>query len=146
MDTPITRAEHEEFMRRMEAENKRLSDEDKRQNHRLDVVEDTVRQIGSLTVSVEKLAVSMEGMLKEQAEQGRRLGALESQDEINALSANIERIAAAMENARAVQEQQREKLERLESRDGEMWRKVTGYLITAVAGAVITFIFTQIGM
>lgn len=97
MDTPITRAEHEEFARRMEAENKRLSEEDKRQNHRLDVVEDTVRQIGSLTVSVEKLAVSMEGMLKEQAEQGRRLGALESQDEINALSANIERIAAAME-------------------------------------------------
>ena len=36
--------------------------------------------------------------------------------------------------------------ERLESRDGEMWRKVSGYIITAVIGIVIGFIFTQLGM
>lgn len=109
MDTPITRAEHEEFCRRMEAENKRLADEDKRQNHRIDELEDNVRQISSLAASTEKLAVNMENMLK-------------------------------------VQEQQGERLERLESRDGEMWRKVTGYVITAVIGIVVGFIFTQIGM
>ncbi len=39
MDTPITRAEHEEFRRRME-------DEHKRMNHRLGDLEETVRQIG----------------------------------------------------------------------------------------------------
>lgn len=109
MDTPITRAEHEEFVLRMESENKRLSDEDKRQNRRIDGLEDNVRQIGALTTSVEKLATSMEGMLREQEQQGRRLAALEG-------------------------------------RDGEMWRKVTGYLVTAVAGIVIGYIFTQIGM
>ncbi len=109
MDTPITRAEHEEFCRRMEAENKRLADEDKRQNHRIDELEDNVRQISSLAASTEKLAVNMENMLK-------------------------------------VQEQQGERLERLESRDGEMWRKVMGYIVTAVIGAVITLVFTQIGM
>ena len=32
MDTPITRAEHEEFYRRMKVENKKLEDKDKRQN------------------------------------------------------------------------------------------------------------------
>ena len=109
MDTRITRAEHEEFCRRMEAENKRLADEDKRQNHRIDELEDNVRQISSLAASTEKLAVNMENMLK-------------------------------------VQEQQGERLERLESRDGEMWRKVMGYIVTAVIGAVITLVFTQIGM
>ena len=41
MDTPITRAEHEEFRRRME-------DEHKRMNHRLGDLEETVRQIGEL--------------------------------------------------------------------------------------------------
>ena len=34
----------------------------------------------------------------------------------------------------------------LENRDGEMWRKVVGYVATAVIGIVVGFIFTQIGM
>lgn len=29
---------------------------------------------------------------------------------------------------------------------GEMWRKVTGYVATAVIGIVVGFIFTQIGL
>lgn len=37
-------------------------------------------------------------------------------------------------------------MEVLESRDGEMWRKVVGYIITAVVGIIIGFIFTQFGM
>lgn len=109
MDTPITRAEHEEFSRRMEAENKRLTDEDKRQNRRIDELEETVRQIGDLTASVKELAVSMKNMTK-------------------------------------VQEQQGNDIEELKNRDGEMWRKVTGYVITAVVGIAVGFIFTQIGM
>ena len=44
------------------------------------------------------------------------------------------------------QKEQGEKLEKLESRDGEMWRKVTGYIITAIIGIVIGFVFQQIGM
>ena len=38
------------------------------------------------------------------------------------------------------------RVEVMESRDGEMWRKVTGYIITAIIGIVIGFIFTRIGM
>lgn len=109
MDTPITRAEHEEFRRAMEAENQRLADEDKRQNRRIEALEESVRQIGALTTSVEKLALSIESMVKEQEQQGKRL-------------------------------------EVLEGRDGEMWRKVTGHVITVIIGAVIGYIFTQIGM
>lgn len=102
MDTPITRAEHEEFRRRLEEENKR-------QDKRIELLEANVEKMGALTASVEKLAQSMEGMLKEQEKQGKRL-------------------------------------ETLEGRDGEMWRKVTGYIVTAVISIVIGFIFAQFGM
>lgn len=73
MDNPITRAEHEEFRRRLEEENAR-------QDKRISILEDTVRQIGALATSVEKLAVSMQSMLKEQEKQGKRLEVLEGRD------------------------------------------------------------------
>lgn len=102
MDTPITRAEHEEFRRRIEEENER-------QNKRLEILEANIVRIESLNVSIEKLALNMESMLKEQVQQGKRL-------------------------------------EVLEARDGEMWRKVVSYAVTAIVGIVIGFIFKQIGM
>lgn len=33
-----------------------------------------------------------------------------------------------------------------ESKDGEMWRKVVGYVITTIIGIAVGFMFTQIGM
>lgn len=73
MENPITREEHEEFRRRLEEENKR-------QDARIGILEDSVRQIGALATSVEKLAVSMQSMLKEQEKQGKRLEVLEGRD------------------------------------------------------------------
>ncbi len=98
----ITLREHEEFC-------KRLDEENHRQNRRIGELEETVRQIGALTTSVEKLALSIESMAKEQEQQGKQL-------------------------------------RDLEAKDGEMWRKVTTYIVTAVIGIVIGFIFHQIGM
>lgn len=102
MEDTITRAEHEEF-------SKRLEEWDKRQDRRIELLEESVRDMSALATSVEKLATNIEGMVKEQEKQGKRL-------------------------------------EVLESRDGEMWRKVVGYIITAVVGIIIGFIFTQFGM
>lgn len=73
MDTPITRAEHEEFVRRIE-------DEEHRQNRRLDIVEGNVSELMKLTASIERLATNMENMVKEQERQGDRLETLESRD------------------------------------------------------------------
>lgn len=109
MDTPITRAEHEAFAKLMDSENQRLKDEDTRQNKRIDLLEENVREMSALATSVEKLATNMESMVKIQEQQGKRLATLES-------------------------------------RDGEMWRKVVGYIVTAVVGIVLGFVFTQIGM
>ena len=102
MDTPITRAEHEEFRRRIEEENKR-------QDKQIEILEENAKRIEGLNSSIEKLALNMENMLKEQLKQGKRL-------------------------------------EVLEARDGEMWRKVVSYAITAIVGIVIGFLFKQFGM
>lgn len=79
MDNYITRQEHEEFLRRMEAEWKRRDDENKRQNNRIDLLEENVRQINNLTISVEKMAINMGNMLEEQKKQGERLETLEKE-------------------------------------------------------------------
>lgn len=73
MEESVTRKEHEEFARRIDEENNR-------QNKRLEILEDSVRQIGGLATSVEKLAISMESMVKEQEKQGKRLEVLEGRD------------------------------------------------------------------
>ena len=73
MEEFLTRAEHKEFAQRME-------DEHKRQNHRIEKLEKETEQNNKLLVSVERLAVSMENMQKEQKDQGERLEVLESRD------------------------------------------------------------------
>ena len=58
----------------------------------------------------------------------------------------IERIAVSVENMQNELSDQGKRLDELESHDGEMWRKVIGYVVSSIVGAVICFIFTQIGM
>lgn len=100
MDEPISRAEHEEFARRIDAQGKR-------QDRRLELLEENVREIGALTVSVQKLAQSLQSMVKEQEQQGRRLQALES-------------------------------------RDGEKWRKLMGYIATALTSGAVTLLLSHL--
>ena len=92
MDTPISRGEHEEFARR-------IADQERRQDKRL--------EIGDLTLSVQRLAQSLESMVEEQGRQGRRLQALED-------------------------------------RDGEKWRKLMGYIATALTSGAVTLLLSQI--
>lgn len=68
----ITRKEHEEFARRIDQENHR-------QNNRINTLEDSIRQINDLTVSVKEMSVSMKNMLEEQKRQGERLEKLEKE-------------------------------------------------------------------
>ena len=73
MDTPIARAEHIEFVKRMDEEHKRI-------HHRLNDLEKGLEQNNKLLVSVERLATNMENMQREQQEQGKRLEELEGRD------------------------------------------------------------------
>lgn len=86
-------------------------------------------------------------MESENERQNHRITALEeSVKETQALVANVERLATNMENMLKEQERQGQRLNALESRDGEMWRKVVGYVVTAVIGILIGFVATQIGV
>lgn len=100
--TPITRAEHEEFCKRMEAE-------DHRQNKRLEILEEQTKQFTDLVLSVRELAQSVKQLAEIQKAQG-------------------------------------EKLDKLESRDGEMWRRVSGYVITSIIGLVVGYLFHKLGL
>ena len=102
MDTSLSRAEHEEFAKRIDAENER-------QNQRLKLLEEQTKRVTDIAISIRELAQSVKQMAETQKEQG-------------------------------------EKLEKLESMDGEKWRTVVGYVITAVIGIVLGFIFKQLGM
>lgn len=57
----------------------RLHDEDKRQNRRIDQLEENIKVIQELTISVHTLAHDMKQMLDEQREQGTRLDKLEQE-------------------------------------------------------------------
>lgn len=84
-------------------------------------------------------------MEDEHGRQNKRIELLEeSMQKQNALLSSIEKLAVNMESMQKELTKQGERLEVLESRDGEMWRKVTGYVITTIIGAVLGFIFTQI--
>ena len=73
MGDPISREEHEEFVKRMEGDHKRI-------DKRLELLEESVRQIGALTTSVEKLAMAVEAMGRTLAQQGDRLEVIEGRD------------------------------------------------------------------
>lgn len=66
----VTLEVHNEFARRIDEENTR-------QNHRIQNLEEGQQQINELIASVKVLAVNMENMAKEQAKQGARLEAIE---------------------------------------------------------------------
>ena len=70
MDDFITRAEHTEFVKRMEEENKR-------QNNRITSSENSLEVCKELASSVERLAENMASMKEELANQGTRLQTLE---------------------------------------------------------------------
>lgn len=100
--TSITRAEHEEFCKRVEAE-------DYRQNKRLEILEEQTKQFTDLVLSVRELAQSVKQLAEIQKAQG-------------------------------------EKLDELESRDGEMWRRVSSYVIISVISLVIGYLFHKLGL
>ena len=55
IDTTISREEHKEFVRRMDEANER-------QSKRISVLEEEVRQISDLTISINRMSISIENI------------------------------------------------------------------------------------
>ena len=86
-------------------------------------------------------------MEEEHTRQNKRIANLETKlEENNKLLSSVERLAISVENMQKQLTTQGLKIDELESRDGESWRKFVGYVISAVVGGVIVFVFKQLGM
>ena len=70
MEEFVTKSVHDEFA-------KRIEDENKRQNTRIDIIEGKQAQISELVVSVKVLAANVENIAREINEQGTRLKEIE---------------------------------------------------------------------
>lgn len=66
--------------------------------------------------------------------------------QINDLAMSVQRLATNMENMLENQKEQEKRIDEMEERDSNLWRQTIGYIVTAVIGIVIGFIFKQIGM
>lgn len=96
----VTIQEHKEFALRIEEENVR-------QNHRISALEDKVKEIHGLTVSVEKMAVNMENML----------GAIERQGNLI--------------------EKQNERIDKIEDEPAKDYKQIKMAIVTTVISAVV---------
>ena len=86
-------------------------------------------------------------MEDEHKRQNRRIEQLEKDSKTQTQTlVVIERIAVSVENMQEELSDQGKRLDELESHDGVMWRKAIGYEKSSIIGAVICFIFTQLGM
>ena len=78
----------------------------------------------------------------ENERQNHRLESVENDiKSLRALHVAVEKLATNMERMFEEQRKQGARLETLESRDGELWRKIVGYALTAGAG----FLFATLG-
>lgn len=83
----------------------------------------------------------------EDERQNARLKIIETtMEKFQAVQSSMEKMETIMQSTLVEIEKQGQRLERLEQKDGEMWRKVVGYIVTAIAGIVIGFVFKQFGM
>ena len=120
MEDIISRAEHEEFVKRMEGDHKRI-------DKRLALLEKSVEENKAIALSVRELAQSVKDMCKEQERQGKRLETLE-----NRIGDSNDRLD--------------KRLEELESRDGQKWRQVVSYVTTAIISIILGFLASQFGL
>lgn len=100
MENLVTMDVHKEFARRIEEENAR-------QNHRISALEDNVKEIHGLTVSVERMAVNMENMLNAIERQGNLI------------------------------EKQNDRIDKIEDEPAKDYKQVKMAIITAVISSVV---------
>ena len=84
---------------------------------------------------------------EENTRQNHRLTKLElAVEQISAITSSVERLATNMEHMVKEQQAQGERLKALESKDGEMWRKLVSYSLTAILSIILGYIASQIGL
>lgn len=83
----------------------------------------------------------------ENSRQNRRIELLEEETkQIADIILSVKELTQSLKYMTDIQKEQEKKIAKFENQDGEMWRKVTSYVIITIVGIAIGFIFQQIGM
>lgn len=69
-----------------------------------------------------------------------------SVEKITDLAISIEKLAQSVQTMADTQKTMDGKLTAIENRDGEMWRKVVGYIITSVISIIIGVVACKVGL
>ena len=95
-------------------------------------------------VSRKELDAIIKRLDAEDERENHRLNALEETvKHIHTLTASVEKLAVSIQNVVDELRRHSQRLETLEGREGEMWRKVIGYILMALASSVMTLLFTK---
>ena len=66
--------------------------------------------------------------------------------EITKIATNVEKLAVNMEHMVSELKDQGIRLKALEDRDGDMWRKIVSYSITAILSIILGFLASHLGL
>lgn len=66
--------------------------------------------------------------------------------EITKIATNVEKLAVNMEHMVSELKDQGVRLKALEDRDGDMWRKIVSYSITAILSIILGFLASHLGL
>lgn len=90
-----------------------------------------------------KLSEAEHEMLRiEDSRQNARIDKLEASVlEIHNLAMSVNTLATNMEHMLNEQQSQGERLSAIEAKDGDMWRNTVKYMVTAILGIIIGFVF-----
>lgn len=84
---------------------------------------------------------------EENTRQNHRLSELEDHmREISKMTSAVERLATNMEHMVKEQKEQGDRLVKLEERDGDKWRSVSSYVLTAVISIILGFLASHFGL
>lgn len=84
---------------------------------------------------------------EENTRQNHRITLLENNmAQLTQITSAVERLATNMEHMAKEQQDQGERLKTLEGRDGDMWRKVVSYVITAILSIALGYLASRLGL
>ena len=95
---------------------------------------------GECALKIEKMELEISN-LRERVEELSKVV-----NEVHKLSLSVERLAGSIEHTISKQDIHEKRLNAIEKEDGDMWKAVVKYAITAVIGIVVGFIFKQVGI
>ncbi len=94
-----------------------------------------------------RMGIEIKRLADEDNRQNNRIDKLEKQQEhITELTISVKELAVEVKNMVGELALQNTRIQTLEARDGEKWRKIVGYVATALIGGALGFVLNTLGL